>query len=313
MSNNSSQEYYNRKLATKYTSFTVKEPSLLLDFIMKAMHGISRTKAKEFLAHRMVFVDHQISTQYNLALKPGQLVQISKKSNIHEFSHKLIRIVYEDAFIIIVEKQNGILTSSPMGQKQETVKSILNSYVGRQKKGLTVHTVHRLDRETSGLLIFAKRIDVQQILIDNWQTIVTERKYIAVVEGDVEKDNGVVSSWLADNRMFVTYSSPTDNGGKYSVTRYSVKKRANGLSLVELKLETGRKNQIRVHMQDLKHSVVGDYKYGSTIDPLGRIALHAYKLKFYHPITNELLNIELPIPNAFKQLLQKPKSTPSNS
>lgn len=307
MANNNSQDYYNRKLATKYTSFKVKENAMLLDFIMKSMDGISRTRAKEFLAHKMVYVDHQIVTQYNHHLSAGQLVQISKKSNIHEFQHKLVRIVYEDAFLIVVEKQNGILTSSPIGQKQETVKSVLSKYVSRQKKGMTVHTVHRLDRETSGLLIFAKRIDVQQILVDNWQTIVTDRKYIAVVEGDLEKDNGVVSSWLADNRMFVTYSSPIDNGGKYSVTRYSVKKRTNGLSLVELKLETGRKNQIRVHMQDLKHSIVGDYKYGSTIDPLGRIALHAYKIRFYHPITNELLNIELPIPQSFKQLFHKSK------
>ena len=287
MANNNSQDYYNRKLATKYTSFTVKESAMLLDFIMKSMDGISRTRAKEFLAHKMVYVDHQIVTQYNHQLSAGQLVQISKKSNIHEFNHKLIRIVYEDAFLIVVEK------------------SILSKYVNRQKKGMTVHTVHRLDRETSGLLIFAKRRDVQQTLVDNWQNIVTDRKYIAVVEGDIEKDNGVVSSWLADNRMFVTYSSPIDNGGKYSVTRYSVKKRANGLTLVELKLETGRKNQIRVHMQDLKHSIIGDYKYGSTIDPLGRIALHAYKIRFYHPITNELLNIELPIPQSFKQLFHK--------
>lgn len=305
MANNNSQDYYNKKIATKYTSFTVKEPSLLLDFIMKAMDGISRTRAKEYLSHKMVYVDHQIATQYNKELKVGQLVQISKKSNIHEFHHKMVRIVYEDAFMIIVEKQNGILTSSPMGQKQETVKAVLDSYVGRQKKGMTVHTVHRLDRETSGLLIFAKRIDVQQTLINNWQEIVTDRRYIAVVEGEMGKDNGVISSWLSDNRMFVTYSSPIDNGGKYAVTRYSVKKRANGYSLVELKLETGRKNQIRVHMQDLKHSIVGDYKYGSTSDPLKRIALHAYKLKFFHPITHELLNIELPIPTAFKQLLIK--------
>ncbi len=305
MVNNNRQDYYNHKLATKYTNYTVREACELLPFIMNVKDGISRTRAKELLAHKMVYVDHQITTQFNAPLKPGQLVQISKKSNVHEFHHKMVRIVYEDAFILVVEKQNGILTSSPGGQKQETVKSVLDQYVKRQKKGAAVHTVHRLDRETSGLLVFAKSIDVQQTLVNNWQEIVTDRRYIAVCEGEMEKDNGTVSSWLMDNRMFVTYSSPIDNGGKYAVTHYRTLKRANGMSLVELKLDTGRKNQIRVHMQDLKHSVAGDYKYGSTIDPIGRIALHAYQLRFFHPITHELLKIELPIPASFKKLMQK--------
>ncbi len=300
---NNKQDYYNSKLATKYTNYTVREESELLQFIMTVKDGISRTRAKELLAHKMVYVDHQIQTQFNAPLRPGQLVQISKKSNIHEFHHKLIRIVYEDAFLIIVEKQNGILTSSPTGQKQETVKSVLDQYVKRQKKGAAVHTVHRLDRETSGLLLFAKTIDVQQTLVRNWQDIVTDRRYIAVCEGEMEKDYGTVSSWLMDNRMFVTYSSPSDNGGKFAVTHYRTLKRANGLSLVELKLDTGRKNQIRVHMQDLHHSVAGDYKYGSTIDPIGRIALHSYQLRFFHPITHEQLDIKLPVPPLFKKLL----------
>ena len=157
---------------------------------------------------------------------------------------------------------------------------------------MTVHTVHRLDRETSGLLIFAKRRDVQQTLVDNWQNIVTDRKYIAVVEGDIEKDNGVVSSWLADNRMFVTYSSPIDNGGKYSVTRYSVKKRANGLTLVELKLETGRKNQIRVHFSEAGHPVVGDVKYGGK--KASRLFLHSLSIAFKHPFTSKRLEFTSP-------------------
>ena len=112
MDNHNKQDYYNRKIATKYTQYVVREPDELMSFIMKAMHGISRTRAKELLAHKMVLVDKQITTRHDTPLKKGQIVQILKKSNIHEFNHKLIRIVYEDAFIIVVEKMNGILTSS---------------------------------------------------------------------------------------------------------------------------------------------------------------------------------------------------------
>ena len=304
MDNHNKQDYYNRKIATKYTQYVVREPDELMSFIMKAMHGISRTRTKELLAHKMVLVDKQITTRHDTPLKKGQIVQILKKSNIHEFNHKLIRIVYEDAFIIVVEKMNGILTSSPAGQKLVTVKKVLDEYVGRQKKGMRVHTVHRLDRETSGLLIFAKNIDIQQTLVRNWREIVTDRRYIAVVQGEMEKNKGVVSSWLMDNKMFITYSSPTDNGGKLAITNYRTIKRSNGFSLVEMILETGRKNQIRVHMQDLKHPIVGDYKYGSTVDPIGRIALHAYMLRFYHPITGELMNFELPCPSSFNKIFQ---------
>lgn len=301
--------YFDNKAKNKYVDYPVKEETELMTFLMKYVGG-SRTKIKELLSQRMVYVDKVQTTQFNTPLKPGQLVQIANKRHKHDFRNKWVKIVYEDAFIIVVEKVNGILTNAQPGSRSLTVKDILDEYVKRTSRTFSVHTVHRLDKETSGLLLFAKRRDVQQMFTDHWKEVVTDRRYVALVQGDMEKDAGEVCSWLTDNKMFVTYSSMTDNGGKYAVTHYKTLKRANGFSLMELKLDTGRKNQIRVHMQDLHHPVVGDFKYGSTdaeygeaADAAGRMCLHAFRLEFTHPITHEKLKFETSYPTVFKQLV----------
>lgn len=303
-------QYFDKKAVTKYVDYPVKEDMELMPFLMKYVGG-SRTKIKEMLSQRMVYVDKVQTTQFNAPLKVGQLVQIANRRHKHDFRSKWAKIVYEDAFIIVVEKAAGILSTTQPGSRALTVKDILNEYVQRTSRSFSVHSVHRLDRDTSGLLLFAKRRDIQQILTDNWKDIVTDRRYVAVVQGNMEQDAGQVCSWLTDSKMFVTYSSPTDNGGKYAVTHYKTLKRANGFSLMEMKLDTGRKNQIRVHMQDLGHPVVGDRKYGSTpeaygdaADAAGRLCLHAFKLEFTHPITREHLKFETPYPDVFRQLVK---------
>lgn len=302
--------YSDYKAANHYTSYTVKESTELLPFLMTTIAGISRTKAKEFLSQRMVYVNNEIVTQFNYPLTKGQIVQVAKNRHKHNMTNKMVRIVYEDAFLLVVEKKEGIVTNVQPGMRQENVKAILDEYVKRQSRSFSVHTIHRLDKGTSGLLLFAKRRDIQQMFTDNWKELVTDRRYVAVVQGEMEKDSGTVSSWLMDNRMFVTYSTPYDNGGKFAVTHYRTLKRKNGFSLVELMLDTGRKNQIRVHMQDLKHPIVGDFKYGSNAeaygerhDAAGRVCLHAYRLVFRHPITGEILKFETPFPAAFTRLL----------
>ncbi len=292
------------KASQKFTDYPVTEPAELLNFLMNTIAGISRTRAKELLSQRMVYVNKRITTQFNEPLKPGMLVQVCHHRLIHELKSRWVKLVYEDPYIIVVEKANGILTNSAPGNRTHTVKDILDEYVQRQNKSFSVHTVHRLDRETSGLLLFAKRRDIQQTLIDQWHDIVTDRRYIAVCEGTMERDADTVRSFLKDNRMFVSYSSPEEEGGKEAITHYHTLKRKNDYSLVELKLDTGRKNQIRVHMQDIGHPVAGDYKYSAQTDPLGRICLHAFRLAFYHPVTHELLKFETPYPQEFTALLK---------
>lgn len=297
-------DYFNHKNALKFVDYPVREAMELMPFLMKYVGG-SRTKIKQLLSQRMVYVDKKITTQFNEPLKPGQLVQIANRKQIHDFRNRFVKIVYEDAFIIVVEKASGILTNSqPGASRTQTVKDILDEYVKRKNRTFSVHTVHRLDLGTSGLLLFAKRRDIQQIFTDNWKNIVTDRRYVALCEGDMEQDKGVVTSWLNENKMFVVYSSTQDNGGKRATTNYRTLKRKNGYSLVELKLDTGRKNQIRVHMQDLKHPVAGDMKYGAQTDPAGRICLHAFRLEFTHPITGERLKFETEYPKAFTDVVK---------
>lgn len=290
---------------SKFMTFPVKEPCELMDFLMKAQDGISRTTAKSLLSKRQVYVDNVITTQYNFPLKPGMKVQISKEKGKKEFRSNLLKIVYEDAYILVIEKREGVLTIGTDKQKERTAHSILNEYVQRSGRQHRVYVVHRLDKDTSGLLIFAKDEKTKFTLQDYWEKIVKDRRYVAVLSGEMEKDLGTVSSWLMDNKMYITYSSMTNNGGDKAITHYKTIKRANGYSLVELELETGRKNQIRVHMQDLKHPVLGDVKYGDGNNPLGRLALHAFKLSFYHPVTNELMEFETPYPAAFKKIMIK--------
>lgn len=289
--------------ASKYNEFTVTEQCQLLDFIMKQMAGISRNKAKDILAGHGVMVNRKMTTLYNMVLKPGMTVRISKHKRSTELTSRFVKVVYEDKDIIVVEKANGILSMAATA-KQYCVKTVLDEYFQRRHFKCTAHVVHRLDRDTSGLMIYAKSLEVERILEDNWQDIVTDRRYVAVVCGRMEKEGGTLRSWLKDNKAFITYSSPTDNGGKYAVTHYHTLQTTDDFSLVELKLETGRKNQIRVHMQDLGHPVAGDIKYGNGRNPIGRLALHAFKLNFFHPVTGERMSFETPFPTPFVKLFK---------
>ena len=293
------------KARERYTDYTVRQSMELMSFLRQIMPQASRTKLKLLLGKRVVLVDNMITTQYNFMLQPGMKVQISRVKSQKVFHHRLLKIVYEDPYLIVVEKKEGLLSVNTERQKERTAYKILCDYVSSIHRGNKVYIVHRLDRDTSGLMMFAKDEQTQHNLREFWHQIVTDRRYVAVVEGDMEQDRGVVSSYLTDHTFYVS-SSLTDNGGMFSVTHYTTIKRANGFSLVELKLETGRKNQIRVHMSDLGHPVVGDGRYGceDSPNPIHRLALHAFRLCFRHPVTGEYLNFETPFPMDFKRLVQ---------
>lgn len=303
MENKSNQAY----AATKYIEFTVKKPQILIDFLMTAMQGISRNKVKDILTGHGIAVDKKLVTQYDYQLEPGMVVRVSRHKRSTELKNKYVKIVYEDKDLVVIEKNIGILSMSTTSH-QFCVKTVLDEYFKRRHFKCTAHVVHRLDRETSGLMIYAKNQEVKRILEDNWHSIVTDRRYIAVVSGKMEKEGGTITSWLKDNKAFITHSSPTDNGGKFAVTHYHTLEVRDRYSLVELKLETGRKNQIRVHMLDIGHPVVGDPKYGDGNNPIGRLALHAFRLNFYHPITHERMEFETPYPLSFRKLFEPKQS-----
>jgi len=286
-----------------FLSFYVHEANELLPFLMKSMQGISRNRAKAILAGHGVRVDRFIRTQFDFELKPGQCVEVCRRKPKNVFQSKFLRIVYEDSQIIVVEKSVGIL-SMATSHHSFCVKTLLDEYFRRSNRRCTAHVVHRLDRDTSGLLVYAKTLEAERILEQNWHEIVTDRRYVALVSGRMEKERGTVRSWLKDNAAYFTYSSPIDNGGKLAVTHFETLRSTEEYSLVRLKLDTGRKNQIRVHMQDLGHPVCGDIKYGNGDDPVGRLALHAFRLCFYHPMTGEHLHFETDVPRNFRSVFK---------
>lgn len=278
--------------------FNVVEPVGLMDFLMKKMDGISRSKVKRMLANRIVSVDGESTTQFDFALQPGMTVEIGKPTARERFHNPKLKIVYEDKYLLVIDKKEGLLTNSPTKEK-DTAQAILNQYFISTQQRCRAHTIHRLDRDTSGLMLFAKSKEVALMFEEDWKNTVYDRRYVAIVSGVVEKADGIVESWLKDNKAFVTYSSPTDNGGKFAQTYYKTLISHKGYSLMELTLQTGRKNQIRVHMADMGHPVVGDPKYGNGDNPIGRLALHAFRLCFHHPVKNEDFEFETPFPASF--------------
>ena len=279
---------------------TVKENAPLLEYLINNVSE-SRSKLKATLQGRGIAVNRRMVTQFDYQLKAGDKIIISRHKKQNQFKSRYVKIVYEDRWLVVVEKNIGIL-SMAAGHSSLNVKSVLDDYFLKSRQKCRAHVVHRLDRDTSGLMVYAKDIETEQILEHNWHQIVYDRRYVAVVSGEMEQDNGTIANWLKDNKAYITYSSPTDNGGKYAVTHFQVLNRTTEHSLVEYKLETGRKNQIRVHSADMGHPVCGDVKYGNGDDPLHRLCLHAYMLCFTHPVTGEPMEFSTPIPTAFRSL-----------
>lgn len=284
----------------------VKTESTLLSFLIEEMKELSRSRIKDFLREGRVLVNGQSVTKFDAPLMPGDKVSIgdNKSSRKTELNNKYVRLVHEDRYLVVIEKREGIL-SMATSHHSFCIKTVLDNYFERSRQRCRAHLVHRLDRETSGLMIFAKSREVQQVFESDWKGFVYDRRYVAVAKGMLEQDEGTISSWLRDNKQYFTMSSKTDNGGKFAVTHYRVLDRGKENTLVELRLETGRKNQIRVHLSDLHHPVVGDRKYGAvqiessdSAIPV-RMCLHAVRLFFKHPVTGEDLHFSTPIPAYF--------------
>ena len=267
---------------------------------------MTRTSIKNMLSRRIVQVNGAIQTRMDMQVNPGDEVVIQPGRGNQTLVHPKLRIVYEDDYLIVVEKKCGLLTvAAHPGATETTAFSILLDYVRRENRRNGIFVVHRLDRETSGLLVFSKKQDLQEYMRTYWRQIVTNRTYVAVANGIIEEDENTIRSWLTeDPRSTMVYSSPTDNGGKLAITHYKVIRRSEekNCSLVELHLETGRTNQIRVHLASIGHPVLSDRKYGLAEAPIDRLALHARILEFIHPVTEETLHFETPVPREFLHL-----------
>ncbi len=286
----------------KNLTFLVTGNDILMTFLQKQLLHKSRTHIKSLLGNKQVSVDGRIVSQFDLPLLPGQKVEIGKEKIHSENEISGFKIVYEDNDIIVIDKQAGLLSISTETEKRATAYSMLSDHVKKQDRTNKIFIVHRLDRETSGLMLFAKSEAIKHRLQDTWDDTIIDRSYLAVVEGVPEKPEGTITSYLFEDKNFRMYSSQNPGKGLWSVTHYSTLKKNRDYSLLKVNLETGRKNQIRIHMQEIGHSVAGDRKYGASTNPLKRLGLHAMQLSFIHPSTGEKLNFNTGIPGSFQRL-----------
>ena len=286
----------------KQTFLEVTEPDELMKFLQAKLPTKSRRDIKSLLGHHQVSIDNEVISQFNHPLLAGQQVVVNWGKVWIEKQPDGMNIVFEDPYIIIIEKEAGLLSIATTTEKELTAYSILSNHVKTRDPKNKIFVLHRLDRETSGVMMFAKSEKVQKLLQDAWKEAVLERTYVVAVEGTVNKEQGTITSWLTESKAFIMYSSRSPNDGQKAVTHYRVLKKNKHYSLLEVKLETGRKNQIRVHMKDIGHSVIGDKKYGATKHPIGRLGLHAQVLAFRHPMTGEVVRYESEIPKPLLNL-----------
>ncbi|MDE6341903.1 MAG: RluA family pseudouridine synthase [Muribaculaceae bacterium] len=273
----------------------------LMEFAFSMLPDAKRNDVKKWLKYNHFAINGKVTSAFDTPVAPGDVVEINFTRPFAVFSHPRIRIVYEDDDIIVVDKGYGLLSVSTDTSRKsdvETAYSILRDYVKSEHPANKIFIVHRLDRDTSGLMIFAKSMEAKENLQHNWNNMVLERKYVALLDGELEHDSGTVRSNLAETSTHEVYSSE-DGNGKLAVTRYKVRRRGKGRTLAEFSLDTGRKNQIRVHAKDLGCPIVGDKRYGNGAGPLHRLALHAETLRFAHPITKKDMNFTSPVPSQF--------------
>ncbi|WP_166241241.1 RluA family pseudouridine synthase [Paenibacillus turpanensis] len=277
----------------------VTSASELLAFVLEHANRFGRNTLKSMLARGQIEVDGRSVTKHNHPLHPGQSVTIHTGKKAEPMVWVGVRILHEDDDLLVIHKDAGLLSIASATEKEITAYRQLTEYVRRTDPANRIFVVHRLDRDTSGVMVFAKNEQTKEKLQTNWQEAVTERTYIALVEGKVKKPEGVITSWLKESKTLLMYSSSIPGDGQHAVTRFKTLQASSEFSLLEVELETGRKNQIRVHMQDIGHPVVGDKKYGSRKRPIGRLGLHAKVLAFQHPTTGESMRFESDVPKEF--------------
>lgn len=282
-----------------------KETQGLMQFVIANFPEAPRNDVKKWLKFGHLMINGVVTTAFDAPVAPGQWVELNLTRPYVVFRNPRMQMVYEDEDIIVVNKGYGLLSVGTGSLKKElTAYNILKDYVKAVNPANKIFVVHRLDRATSGLMMFAKNPEAQEAMQHNWNNMVIERRYVAVVEGFVKEDEGIIRSYLGETSKYEVYSTQEPGEGlKLATTRYKVLSRGHGYSLVEFSLDTGRKNQIRVHAKDMGHPIVGDRKYGAKASPIGRLALHARTLRFAHPITRRDMNFETPVPTKFLKMV----------
>lgn len=276
-------------------NYNVNNEDILINYLVKNLH-YSHKEAKKKLTNGQIVVNQKKITQYNFKLKINDIITIA---NFNSKLNDNIDIIYEDKNIIVVNKPSNLLTISTNKEKEKTLYYLVSSYLKKENKKAKIFVIHRLDRETSGIVMFARNEKIKNLYQNNWDSLVKYRGYIALVDGKVIKKEDTIIQYLKENEKFYVY--PTNKGnGKKAITSYKVLKSNKQYSLLDIEIKTGRKNQIRVAMKSIGNSIVGDKKYGHTNKKENIFGLHANKLIIQNPITNKILTFKTDIPLAFK-------------
>ena len=291
-----------------FESFEVKADSTLIDFLMLCFPGKSRTSTKQLLQHGNVKVNGKLCSKATEKLVAGNKVEVGKYSTgkiQKPQSLPDMPILYEDDWLIVVNKPSGLLTMGTEKDKVNTAYRMISDYLKDIRPDYKVFIVHRLDRDTSGILVFARSTKVRDILQKRWHTEHHKREYTALVSGVPQQKNGTVESWLTENANFQVFSNPQHGNGQHAITHWELEEHSKNYSILRVKPETGRRNQIRVHMSDIGHPIVGDRRYGQGDNPIGRLGLHAEMLEFEHPITHKTMHFEARAEKDFYRVVRK--------
>jgi 23S rRNA pseudouridine1911/1915/1917 synthase len=287
------------------SSQTVSNPAELLAYLFRAWPDVKKKQVRHWLKFGAVTVNGKIVTQFNHSLRPGDNIRIQPKGWAAPgvILQSGLRILQEDADLIVIEKPAGLLSIASASESEKTAYAILTDHVrlGHHQNRKRVWIVHRLDRETSGLLVFAKNEPAKRVLQENWQT--AEKKYLAVVEGRPPGTAGLLDCYLDESDPLKVRLVPSGRSARRALTHYRLVKKGAATSLVELTLETGRRHQIRVQLADAGCPIVGDKKYGAQTNPCRRLALHAGALRFSHPITGAEMRFTSALPGELSRLV----------
>jgi 23S rRNA pseudouridine1911/1915/1917 synthase len=278
---------------------TVNKSQTLLGFLLEQYPDSPRTRIKKLLQSGTVRVNNKPTTLHSFSLKPGDNVDFSMRTGIATKARLPFPVLYEDQSVIVIDKPAGIATSSIDGSAN--VQWTISEHLKDMSKGtVRTYVVHRLDKEVSGVLLLAKSEMAMDTIKDKWEE--TDKHYFALVEKIPENPEGTIKSWLIEDNKQKMHSGDEAAGGKLAVTNYRTIRNIDNYALLDIKTETGRKNQIRVHLSDIGCPIVGDRKYGAATDFIRRVRLHACSISFPHPLTGEIITVESPLPKGFLSL-----------
>ena len=288
---------------SRETSYTVAESTTLLPFLLTTIKGKSRNNIKSLLSHKLVTVDGKPTSQFDTPLAPGQVVTIlsvpAPRQDALPFP-----LLYEDEHIIVVNKPAKLLSVANEKEKTRTAYHMVTDYVKNQHIDNRIFVIHRLDRDTSGVLMFAKDAQTKELFQSRWNEIVTRRGYQAVVEGIPRRASDTIKTHLVETKTHLIFSGEPGRNAQEAITNYKMVKAGNGYALLDISIDTGRKNQIRVHMSEMGNPIAGDKQYGAGTNPIGRLCLHANELSFIHPITGKPTTFIAKTPRDFNRVFR---------